>query len=123
MSEPKNYTVEEANSLLPHVAPLLVELREKFEEAIEARELIAQASAGNGWSAKRDRMSRTMARVQELLERLQEWQIELKDISTGLIDFPTIVEGRDAYLCWRLGEPEVAWWHFVEDGFAGRKPL
>ncbi|MFN2490507.1 MAG: DUF2203 domain-containing protein [Actinomycetota bacterium] len=122
MSE-RLYTLEEANALLPHLAPALVELRERFEEAAEIRVLVTRAAAGNGWSAKREQWSRTLARVAELLERLQEWEVELKDIASGLIDFPTMIEGRDAYLCWRLGEPEVAHWHFKEDGFRGRRPL
>ena len=123
MTEERIYTREEANELLPYLAPALVELREKFEAAAEVRVKITKAAAGNGWSPQRDEWSKVLGRVAELLERLQEWQVELKDIATGLVDFPTVIEGRDAYLCWRLGEPEVAFWHFREDGFRGRKPL
>ena len=119
----KIFSVDEANALLPYLAPALVELREKFEEATEIRVLVARAASTNGWSEKRDRWARTLARVAELLERLQGWEVELKDISTGLVDFPTTMQGRDAYLCWRLGEPEVHYWHFKEDGFGGRRPL
>jgi hypothetical protein len=119
----KVFTVEEANGLLPYIAPALVELREKFEAAAEIRVLVTKAAAGNGWSAERERWSKTLARVAELLERLQGWDVELKDVATGLVDFPTVMEGRPAYLCWRLGEPEVSYWHFVEDGFGGRRPL
>lgn len=121
--EPKVYTVAEANALLPYLAPTLVELREKFELAEAARESVAQAAAGNGWSHKRERWSATMARVAELMERLQEWQLELRDISTGLVDFPAIVDGAEAYLCWRLGEPEVAYYHSRNEGFGGRRRL
>ena len=119
----KQYSVDEANALLPYLAPALVELREKFEEATEIRVQLTKAASGNGWSDKRDRWSRTLGRVAELIERLAEWGVELKDISTGLVDFPTTIQGRDAYLCWRLGEAEVAHWHFKEDGFQGRRPL
>ena len=119
----KLFSVEEANALLPHVAPALVELREKFEEATEIRVRMTRAAAGNGWSDKREQWGRTLARVAELMERLQEWGVELKDVATGLVDFPTTMEGREAYLCWRLGEPEVSFWHFKEDGFPGRRPL
>lgn len=87
------------------------------------REAVAHAALGNGWSEKRDSWARTLARVQELVERLQEWSIELRDISTGLVDFPTVIDGADACLCWRLGEPEVAYWHTPEEGFPGRRPL
>ena len=119
----KSFSVDEANALLPYLAPALVELRERFEEATEIRVLVARAAATNGWSDKRDRWARTLARVAELMERLQGWEVELKDISTGLVDFPTTMQGREAYLCWRLGEPEVSYWHFKEDGFGGRRPL
>jgi hypothetical protein len=117
------FSVEEANALLPYLAPALVELREKVEQATEIKVRITRAAASNGWSAERERWDRTLARVAELMERLQEWGVELKDVSTGLVDFPTTREGQAAYLCWRLGEPEVAHWHFVEDGFPGRRPL
>jgi len=115
--------VDEANALLPHLAPTLVELREKFEDATRVREAVARASAGNGWSEKRDAWSRTLARVQELVERLQDWEIELRDINTGLVDFPSVIEGEEAYLCWRLGEAEVAYWHGRDEGFTNRRPL
>lgn len=123
MTDEKLYTVEEANALLPYLAPTLVELREKYELAESARESVAQAAAGNGWSAKRERWSATMARVAELMERLQEWGIELRDIATGLVDFPAVVDGAEAYLCWRLGEPEVGYYHSRDEGFGGRRRL
>ncbi|HEX2293702.1 MAG TPA: DUF2203 domain-containing protein [Actinomycetota bacterium] len=119
----KLYTVAEANALLPYLAPTLVELREKFELAERARESVARAAAGNGWSEKRDRWSTTMARVAELMERLEEWELQLRDVSTGLVDFPAVVDGQEAYLCWRLGEPEVAYYHGREEGFGGRRRL
>lgn len=123
MSEDKVYTVEEANDLLPYLAPTLVELREKFELAENARESVAQAAAGNGWSHKREQWSVTMARVAELMERMSDWGLELRDVATGLVDFPAIVDGQEAYLCWRLGEPEVAYWHSRTEGFGGRRRL
>jgi hypothetical protein len=57
------------------------------------------------------------------MDKLQEWSIELRDVATGLVDFPAVMEGREAYLCWRLGEEDVAHWHFPEEGFPGRRPL
>jgi hypothetical protein len=119
----KRYAVEEANALLPYLAPTLVELREKFEEASEIRTAVARAAQLNGGSLERESWSKTLARVAELLERLQEWEVELRDVSTGLVDFPALVAGEDAFLCWRLGEPEVGYWHSHGEGFAGRRPL
>ena len=119
----KRYTVEEANALLDHLAPLLVELREKMEKAAAINQKVAQAAMSNGWSHEREGWSRTLARVGELVDRLEEWNLELRDITTGLVDFPTVIDGQEAYLCWRLGEPEVAHWHSPDDGFQGRRPL
>lgn len=119
----KVYSVGEANELLPHVAPALVELRAKFEEAASIRVAVTRAAATNGGSPEREQWNRTLARVGELMERLQGWGIELRDISSGLVDFPTIIEGEKAWLCWRLGEPEVAYWHPKESGFGTRRPL
>ena len=122
MSE-THYTVEEANALLPYLAPTLLELREKSEEAVKIRETVVQAAATNGGSPKRERWSRTLARVAELVDRLQEWGLELRDVGTGLVDFPSVIDGQDAWLCWRLGEPEVAYWHPRDSGFSDRRPL
>jgi hypothetical protein len=119
----KHYTADEANALLPYLAPTLVELREKFEEAQRIRETVAEAAVGNGGSKKRARWARTLERVQELIERLEEWEIVLRDFETGLVDFPSTIAGEDVYLCWRLGEPEVAYWHRPDEGFGGRHPL
>lgn len=119
----KLYTREEANELLPHLAPALVELREKFEEAARVRSAVARAAASNGWSLQREEWSQTLARVTELLERLDEWNVQLRDVTTGLVDFPSVIEGEEAFLCWRLGEPEVGYWHPPDTGFGGRRPL
>lgn len=120
---PKSYTVAEANELLPYLAPTLVELREKSEEAARVREAVSVAAASNGGSGERERWARLLARVAELAERLEQWQLVLRDLSQGLVDFPAEVDGTEAYLCWRLGEPEVAYWHPRDTGFAGRRPL
>ncbi|MEA2477378.1 MAG: hypothetical protein QOC87_1577 [Actinomycetota bacterium] len=127
MTEEKIYSVAEATALLPYIAPALVELREKFEEAAKIRAAVAQAAVTNGGSSDRDgdrdKENRTMARVTELIERLEEWQVELRDIETGLIDFPSRMGDEQVWLCWRLGEPSVAYFHRRDEGFAARKPL
>jgi hypothetical protein len=117
------YTVEEANALLPYLAPTLVELREKFEEATVIKRRVTRAAATNGGSPEKEKWSRTLARVGELVDRLQEWELELRDIATGLVDFPAIVDGEEAWLCWRLGETDVGHWHPRGEGFSGRQPL
>jgi hypothetical protein len=119
----RRYSVAEANALLPYLAPALVELRERYEEAAKIRALVGAAAISNGWSDDKEQWSRVLARVDELIERIDGWDVLLRDISTGLVDFPTIFEGREAYLCWRLGEPEIGFWHLAGGGFSGRRPL
>jgi hypothetical protein len=101
----------------------LVELREKFEAAERIREAMVSAATGNGWSEQRDEERNTMMRVAELMGRVEKWDVILRDVATGLVDFPAVVDGQDAFLCWRLGEAEVAYWHSPDDGFQGRRPL
>ncbi len=119
----KLYSLADANALLPHLAPTLVELRAKFEEAIQIREKVAGIATTNGWSPTREEWANTLARVAELMERIQEWELQLRDVSTGLVDFPTVIGGDPAWLCWRLGEEEVAYWHPTDEGFDSRRPL
>lgn len=121
--EERLYTVQEANELLPFLAPTLVELREKFEEAARIRNKMATASRSNGWSNARDEWTSKLARVDELMDRINEWGIQLRDITTGLVDFPGMRADEEIWLCWRLGEPEVAYWHGRSEGFGGRRPL
>ena len=123
MTEAKLYSVDEANALLPHLSPTLVELREKFEEAVEIRAKVAGIASTNGWSPSREDWSRTLARVGELIDRINQWELQLRDVNTGLIDFPSMLGGEEVWLCWRLGEPEVAYWHPIDEGFGSRRPL
>ena len=58
-----------------------------------------------------------------IVARLVEWDVTLRDISAGLIDFPALANGRPVWLCWRLGEGDIAWWHNTDEGFSARKPL
>ena len=119
----KIYSVGEANALLPYLAPTLVELREKYEEAARIRSEIEKVSVTNGGSPKRDEWSKILARVSELVDRITDWELVLRDVTTGLVDFPGTLKGEEVFLCWRLGEPDVAYYHSAEDGFAGRKPI
>ena len=119
----RKYTIDEANALLDYLAPTLIELHDKFEEASDVRAAIVHSSATTGGSKHREDWSRLLARVAELLDSLREWEIVLRDITTGLVDFPAEIDGRPAFLCWKLGEERVSFWHGPEDGFGGRRPL
>ena len=121
----RHFTREDAQALLPVLGPLLEELRlakEALTDA-EAHSLLADASAGNGGGPQGQRIGEAFLGVRGLLARLTDHGVVVRDIDNGLIDFPAIIDGREAYLCWRLGEPAIDHWHGVDDGFAGRRPL
>ena len=71
----------------------------------------------------RQELEQAATALNSLIERVRELGCEVKDIDQGLVDFRTVREGREVYLCWKLGEPDVRWWHELETGFAGRRPL
>jgi hypothetical protein len=69
------------------------------------------------------RMQGVVDQMQASVARLETWSIALRDIQSGLIDFPALASGRQIWLCWRLGEGDIDWWHGVDEGFAGRRRL
>jgi hypothetical protein len=132
MPDPHYYTVKEANALLPQLTRVLVQMQAQARqhEMVQSRiEDVTKTVKSNGHHNPIEdpmvsQVSRALAEaLRDGLEQLAEWGIELKDISTGLVDFPALRDGREVYLCWRLGELKVAFWHEMETGFAGREPL
>lgn len=126
----RRFTVDEANALLPVVIPRLEELRRLAERlTIIQRELaeITPAGARNGQAdrllALETEAADIAGRAETLLRALLELGVEVKEPLTGLIDFRSLREGREVYLCWRLGEGDIAWWHDLDSGFRGRRPL
>ncbi len=129
----RHFTPEEANAALEHVRPLveqLVETRREHAAALERQEELEGKIRGNGGgippaelasaTAAVDSVARTLAR---LVDEISSHGAEVKDLDSGLIDFPALRRGETVLLCWRLGEEEIGWWHRSEDGFAGRRPL
>lgn len=123
------FTLEEAEALLPELRAVLEALR---RAVAEQDALVAEAAAAlakvrrNGRGAPEDPPARRRAvhdEIRSLIGRVQELGVDLKDPRTGLVDFPSRREGRVVYLCWRLGEPGIGFWHPIETGFAGRQPL
>ena len=123
----KTFTIEEANETLTLVRPKLktiqanyariAALRESARAAAEAAEFGGGMRGGSGYV-------KTLYEIGKLTTELHELGVQLKDYSRGLIDFPSMKNGRVVLLCWQLGEgDEIEWWHEVEDGFAGRQPL
>jgi hypothetical protein len=113
---PRWWTVDEANAALPHVTDIVARAIDAAQQMSEQ----AKAVATNG-HAHRDGGANAFERA---ISDLEAEGIVLRDTTRGLIDFPAQApSGRGYWLCWLVGEPEVAWWHWPEDGFAGRTPL
>ena len=127
------YTIDEANDSLEEVERILAALRDQRQELIELRDRVVAASPPDdetptAGAAEKIRLLRLgmqglIDQMQAGVARLVELDITLRDISTGLIDFPALVSGRPIWLCWRLGEDDVAHWHSVDEGFDSRRPL
>jgi hypothetical protein len=132
VSEPKpervhdrHFTVEQANEALESVRPLLQRLRDARDLLTdeEAHAALTDAAPTNGGGESGTQVGEAFLEVRRLLLTLQEAGLVVRDIERGLIDFPAILDGREVYLCWELGEDEVAFWHELEAGFGGREPL
>jgi len=127
------FTPSEANELLAEVRPLaesLVEHRQGMRLAAERRARLTARIAGNGGDLDPqepgeldEQFQRESQAVTHAAERLERLGVLVKDLDAGLVDFPALHEGEEVLLCWQVGEDEVAHWHGVDEGFAGRKPL
>ena len=123
---PRYYTPDEANAVLPHVREIvaaMLEARQRIVDAQPALWPVLEKAAGNGGSREAGAVLGDFEVVQLSLRALGQMDIEVKDINTGLIDFWGRREGRDVYLCWQFDEPQVAFWHEIEAGFAGRQSI
>lgn len=124
----KLFTLEEANDLLPTVRPILLKIQARNNRIASFREaaLAAANSAqfGGGGMESGSVYVKSLYELGKLTLELDALGVQLKDYSRGLIDFPSMREGRVVLLCWQLGEgDEIEWWHDLEAGFAGRQPL
>ena len=118
------YDIDEANARIPQVRELLTQLRDERDALIRLRDRSQEPDADEEERRRIHlRMQGIVDQMQAAVVRIDDWSITLRDIQTGLIDFPALVNGRQVCLCWRLGEDEVEWWHELADGFAGRKHL
>ena len=123
----KIFTVEEANELLPFIEPKLRAIQSHYAKIAGLREsarAAAVASEFGGGMPGGTNYVKTLYQIGKLTTELNELGVQLKDYSRGLIDFPSLREGRVILLCWQLGEGDsIEWWHEVESGFAGRQAL
>lgn len=127
MKDKKYFSVDEANSAVAEISPVvqeLVEIKNSIESKIPKIKPVLKKTSSNGGGSKAltDHMI-SINRMEELVGNLNNTGCILKDINMGLIDFPHLKDGREVYLCWKLGEKKVSFWHEIDAGFAGRKPI
>jgi hypothetical protein len=121
----RHFSPEEANALLVWVSSRLAAIREARDRLTDPRSHGALAEAGpmNGGGMPGRAVGEAFLEVRGLLVELQEAGIVLRDLDRGLVDFPSLREGREVYLCWETGEDQIGFWHELDTGFAGRRPL
>jgi hypothetical protein len=130
----KRFTHAEAQGLLPEVGRLLrhaLDAKTEYQEAEKAIEDQSQRVMLMGGVivdreralTARSRRDAAAAMLREAIEAVQETGCVVKDLDIGLVDFPTLFRGVEVYLCWKLGEPGIEFWHGVDEGFRGRKPI
>jgi hypothetical protein len=121
----RHYTLEEASELLPRVVELIELLRTARDRLgdKEAREALSEAGPTNGGGAPGRSVSEAFVQMRDAVAELQELEVVLRDLDRGLLDFPSLRDGREVYLCWQDGEDAIGFWHEPEAGFAGRRPL
>jgi hypothetical protein len=129
----RTFTPEEANEALAEVRPLterMVGARHELAAAQQAQAELVAVIAGNGGGVDSGELAQAAKEVERLageivgaVQQIQELGAVVKDVDSGLVDFPAVHRGRDVLLCWRLGEDEVGYWHDLESGFAGRQEL
>lgn len=120
MATPDDWTVEEADAALPRVTDVVTRVRASVAGTRDHLRSVSTTAGGNGHSEDRP-AAHTFA---DAVAQLSAEGIVLRDADRGLVDFPAVApSGRSYWLCWLVGEPSVSWWHWPEDGFAGRRPL
>ncbi len=117
------FTLDEANDALPRLREALTTIREARQEVMASGERIRRAAVSDGGGPEGARYLDSLKVLREESEALAGEGIILRDPETGLVDFPAEREGRQVFLCWRLGEDAVGFWHEADTGFSGRQPL
>ena len=124
----KLFTVEEANALLPSVREILQRIQRSRRRLTpfraDAKQAAEKAERGGGGIHGGLAYAKILTSFTSELAELEDLGVQLKDFDRGLIDFPSLRDGRVVLLCWQLGEgDQLEWWHDVDAGFAGRTPL
>jgi len=130
----KRFTLAQAQSLITTVDPLLrkaIEWKGRYAEADRAFQAFGHRILMSGGAlvdreqalAVKNQREAAAQKLQEIIQEVQEFGCVVKDLDIGLLDFPSVFRGREVYLCWKLGESKIAYWHGMDEGFAGRKEI
>lgn len=121
------FTLSEARGLMPRLRKLLTRVLKEREALLDMRVEIdlarEKADAGGGGSPMGPAYLAHLIAFSEAIQEIEYTGVHVKDLRTGLVDFPYDRDGRIVYLCWRPDEDEISWWHETDAGFAGRQPL
>lgn len=120
------FTLDEANTALIIIRPLMDEvqaIRQKIMLTQPEAWTAIERSVGNGGSRALSQIVQDFERLDALVHQILDTGVLIKDVNIGLLDFPALRNGREVYLCWQHGEDDVAYWHEVDAGYAGRQPI
>jgi hypothetical protein len=120
------FTLQQANEALKIVRPLMDEVMQIRQRMLANQPEIWSAvkkSAGNGGNPMLSKMVVDFEKFDALIHKMQDAGAQIKDINIGLLDFSALKDGREVCLCWQHGEGDIAYWHEVETGYAGRQPI
>ena len=133
MQPPRHFTLAQANAALAEVRPLaerMVAHRREVAALLSRRAALTSTIAGNGGDLDPGELAGVEAEIADeakgvarCVNQIHGLGAQVKDADEGLVDFPALREGEEVLLCWKLGEDEIAFWHGLEDGFAGRQPI
>ena len=122
----KYFTVEEANALLPKLAPLMKRLLDRRARASRLAQLqghVLSDFRSNVGGAELSTLTQDFAAIEQMIDQVQAYGVLLKDVNAGLLDFLSERNGRDVYLCWRYGEERIEYFHELHTGFSGRQQI
>lgn len=129
----KLFTVEQANAMMPLVRAITTDMVELAGELLERQQRLEHLTSGRNLESDdpyraelvqiKEELQKDMHRLDDFANELRQLGVEPKDPTKGLVDFPSMMDGRLVFLCWKLGEPEVLFWHDLDAGYSGRQPL
>lgn len=123
---PRYFALEEANAVVQIIRPLMAEVLQIRQTILERQPQVwpvVEKAAGNGGGRAASEVVPAFARLDQLVREIQTSGAIMKDINTGLVDFLALREGREVYLCWKYDEEQIDFWHEVDAGFSGRRPV